>query len=222
MPDSPASLAFAFKDCALAAIGTARRAKDLRELRDQIQAAHPGCIYYHFWGILMRPQFENPEYINDFAEWTSRALHDKVLAERLGVIDPADSPDIEDLRKELVEVIEQRLDELEVVPWSRPDAQFHFTRAQLLVLDTRQALDHPSQMAAALEKASIGTIFYHFVDGRQRHEDNIDDFRAWLSIFGDEFDELSYRIAQINPYFSSLTYLRTQAGANLQRLFQRG
>ena len=60
---------FAIKDCALAHIATGRRAQTLRELRDILRDVHPGCIYHHFWGTLLRPQFSDREYNNDFAAW---------------------------------------------------------------------------------------------------------------------------------------------------------
>ena len=53
---------FAVKDCALIAISTGTHAQNLRELRDRLETVHPGCIYYHFWGGLLRPQFDEPEY----------------------------------------------------------------------------------------------------------------------------------------------------------------
>jgi len=58
---------FAVKDCALIAIATGERAHNLRELRDRLETTRPGCIYHHFWGGLLRPSFDDPEYQNDFA-----------------------------------------------------------------------------------------------------------------------------------------------------------
>jgi hypothetical protein len=66
---------FAIKDCDLIAIATGMRAQNLRELRDRLTVVHPGCIYYHFWGGLLRPKFTDPEYNNDFAAWVFYGLH---------------------------------------------------------------------------------------------------------------------------------------------------
>ena len=60
----------------------------LRELRDILRDVHPGCIYHHFWGTLLRPQFVDREYNNDFHVVLSQ-LDDSTAAERLAVIDPA-------------------------------------------------------------------------------------------------------------------------------------
>ena len=79
---------FEIKDCALAAVATGQKAQNLRELRDNIETVVPGSIAYHFWAGKLRPRFDDPEFNNDFAAWSRHALHDKVLAERLGMLDP--------------------------------------------------------------------------------------------------------------------------------------
>lgn len=201
---------FAIKDCALAAIAIGRRAQNLRELRDNLQTIHQGSIYYHFWGGLLRPRFDDPEYNNDFAGWAHHGLHDTRLAERLGVIDPTDFESIEDLRRELIDVIEERLEESELVPWSKSDQQFHFIRSQIFVFDTYKRIESPEELALQVPHMSISSIFYHFIDARRRTKNSVDDFEAWLSGFGDKYCDLYYKIATIDPYFISLSELRQQ------------
>ena len=207
---------FVIKDCALAAIATGLRAQNLRELRDHLTGIHLGCIYYHFWGGLLRPHFDDPEYNNDFASWARHALHDVPLAERLGVIDPADYPELEGLRQELIETIEERIEETEYQTWSRPDQQFHFVRAQTVSLDTGRRLTQPAELATIVPQLSLGSVFYHFIDARRREPQGVDDFRAWLAQFGDVHDGLRVRLRQVDPYFIKLAELRAQ----LTRLFR--
>jgi hypothetical protein len=204
------NIPFEVKDCALAAIATGKRAQNLRELRDSLQTIHSGSIYYHFWGGLLRPRFDDPEYNNDFAGWARHGLHDARLAERLGVIDPTDFTDIEELRRELIDVIEERLDETELIVWSKGDQQFHFIRSQIFVFDTHKRMNTPEELALAVPNMSRGSIFYHFIDARRRTEDSVDDFEAWLTGFGDKHSDLYNKIAGIDPYFISLTELRQQ------------
>ena len=97
---------FNIKDCALLVISTGKSAQNLRELRDNLIIIDPGSIYYHFWGTLLRPRFDDPEYNNDFASWIRHNLHDAILAERLGVVDPSEFNEIDDLRHELIDLIE--------------------------------------------------------------------------------------------------------------------
>ena len=79
-------------------------------MRDQLLDVSLGSIYHHFWGGLLRHRFDEPQYNNDFAEWVRYALQDSILAERLSIIDPAACADLESLRRELLEAIQQRLD----------------------------------------------------------------------------------------------------------------
>lgn len=201
---------FAIKDCALATIATGRRAQTLRELRDVLRDVHPGCIYYHFWGTLLRPQFVDRDYNNDFAAWCHHSLHDSTVAERLAVIDPADFVDMEELRQELIDVIEERLDESEVMLFARSDQQFHFIRSVIVVFDTGRRVADPAALSLILPELSVGSIFYHFVDARRREPILQDDFRAWLAGWGSEYQELSDALAEVDPYFESLFFLRSR------------
>ena len=57
MSDEQTIIPFEINDCALVGIATGRRAQSLREMRDILLDIHPGSIYYHFWGGLLRPYF---------------------------------------------------------------------------------------------------------------------------------------------------------------------
>jgi len=199
---------FAVMDCALITLATGVRAQNLKEFREGLLAVEAGCIDHHFWGRLLRPQFDEPEYNNDFASWVHRALHDKELAERLSVITPTDFPDNDSLRQELVEIVEQRLDERELVPWALADQQFHFLRSQVVVFDTGVRCASPRALKNRIPQLSTGSIYYHFIDARRRTALNSDDFSAWLSGCGQRSDELAGRLRDIDPYFSSLKELR--------------
>lgn len=210
---------FAIKDCALGSIAMGRRAQTLRELRDILRDIHPGCIYHHFWGTLLRPQYFDREYNNDFATWCYRGLHDNPTAERLAVIDPADYDDLEELRQEVVEVIDERLDETELVLVSRSDQQFHFARGVMVVFDTDRRLSHPSELQTAVPELSVGSVFYHFVDARRRDPVGMDDFRVWLMGLGSEYEAIVQDLAAVEPYFEPLHILRDHLAALFARHF---
>lgn len=199
---------FAIKDCALAIMATGRRAQTLRELRDVLRDVHPGSIYHHFWGTLLQPEIVNREYNNDFATWCYYSLHDAPAAERLAVIDAADYADMEELRHELLDVIDERLDETEIMLFTRADQQFHFSRSVIVVFDTHTTLSEPRELVDALPQMSVGSVFYHFVDARRRDPIWKDDFQAWLLGFGSEYEKLIESIAMIDPYFESLFVIR--------------
>ncbi|MGR9087245.1 MAG: DUF5752 family protein [Gammaproteobacteria bacterium] len=210
---------FVFKDCALIAIATSKRASTLKEFRDQIETLSADSLYYHFWGNLLLPHFEEPEYINDFASWVRHSLHDAKLAEQLAVLDPTLYDDLDQLRYHLLEHIDDRLEESEYLQWAHATQRFEFIRSQIVVFDSRASAGHPREMAELIQKMSVTGVFYHFIDARRRTQDNIDDFRHWLTFFGDTYQPLIDRLAGIDPYFVTLSRLRRQLAAAFQQYF---
>lgn len=204
----PGDHPFGVMDCALITIASGVRAQNLKEFRDGLLRAPLGSIDHHFWGRLLRPQFDEPEYNNDFASWAYWGLHDKELAERLSMVTPTNFPDQESLRQEVLEIVEQRLDERELIPWALADQQFQFLRSQIVVFDTGLRCGDPAELAPRLRSLSTGSIYYHFIDARNRTARRCDDFSVWLGGRGERGSELAARLCGIDPYFSSLKELR--------------
>ncbi len=199
---------FQVRDCALVVLGTGKKAQNLREFLEGLQEVPTSSIYHHFWGRFLQSQFDEPEYNNDFAAWVYHGLHEKALAEQLSVIDPTEYDDIEELRMELIEVVEERLDQSEYIPWAKTDQLFHFLRSQIVVFDTGRRIEDPKELPSLVPDLSQGSIFYHFIDARRRTPERCDDFSAWLAAFGEEYEDLRKTILAIDPYFSSLKDLR--------------
>lgn len=208
---------FAVRDCALIAIATGERAETLKELRDTLVRIDRASVFHHVWGGLLGARFGEREYHNDFAGWARHGLHDRKLAERLAMVDPTTSPDLEDLRRDLVEIVEDRLDESEALPWVRATQRFHFIRSQIVVFDTRVRCRTPEEMAERIPGLSPSSLFYHFIDARRRSPEGSDDLRAWLAGFGPRFEGLRRALAELDPYFVSLAELRDEVA----RVFRR-
>ncbi|MCZ7557268.1 MAG: DUF5752 family protein [Bacteroidia bacterium] len=213
---------FRIMDCSLAAIATGRRAQNLRELRDHIRDVDVDSIYYHFWGSRLRPRFDEPEFNNDFASWAHRGLHDDVTAERLSIIDPRDFQTLEELRHEIVEVIDARLDEQDFIPWSKTDQQFSFIRSQIVVLDTGVTIATVDELISSLPVMSTSSVYYHFIDARRRTETGRDDFSTWLADTGVRSSTLVDALAGVDPYFVTLADLRSHLVGVCTDWAQRG
>ena len=211
---------FNIMDCALIAIATGEKAQNLRELRDYLKTTHKGCLYYHFWGGLLRQHSSDTEFQNDFAIWANRGLHDVRVAEQLSLIDPNIFKDLEALRREVIEVIEQRLYETEYVPWAKPGDEFQFTRSQTVVFDTGIKIHEPRKLQEVIPTLTLSSLFYHCIDARRRTKENNNDFVVWLSGFGDKYAELINQIDNIDPYFSTLNELRQEIGHVLHEYFK--
>ncbi len=208
---------FAIKDCALVSISTGIKAYILAELLEHLREVEVGCLYYHFWARQLRPSFDHPEFHNDFAAWVHRDLHDWVLAERLNLITPHEFQNLEELREELINVIEERVDESGDLPWRKAAAPFYFVKSQIVVLDTGRRVSTPEELLEIIPNLSPGSIFYHFIDARRRTPERVDDFRSWFQAFSPEYEELSADLAAIDPYFLTLTEIREE----LYRVFKR-
>jgi hypothetical protein len=199
---------FAVHDLALVTMATGVRVQSLKELRDALLWVPARSIYHHFWERLLRSSFDEPEFYNDFASWTRHGLHEKALAERLSMVDPVEFDDLEDLRQEVVEIVDQRLDESDFIPWARADEQFHFLQSKTILLATGRVLTTPEQLPAVLPHLSTGSIFYHFIDARRRAPDSDDDFNRWLRDWGPVYEPLVASFASVDPYFTSLERTR--------------
>ena len=210
---------FNIMDCALIAISTGEKAQTLRELCDRLKTTHRGSLYYHFWGGLLRQHSSDTEYQNDFANWAFRSLNDSRVAEQLSLIDPNVFSDLEALRTEVIEVIEQRLSETEYVPWAKPGNEFQFIRSQTVVFDTGIKVQEPEQLVKIFPGITLSSVFYHCIDARRRTAEHKGDLVVWLSGFGEKYVDLIQVLNNVDPYFTTLSELRQEVGGILQRYF---
>ena len=199
---------FRVLDCALTTLSLGRSARNLRELRDHLSTVEVQSISHHFYDALLRPAFDDPEYRNDFALWTRRQLHDAPLAERLGVIDPGDFDDLEELRQHLIEVVEDRLSEASDVPQAARGKEFHFLKSQRVVLDTGLRAETPEDLGKLIPRLSTGTIYSHVIEVRRRQPHQADEFSAWLAQWGARYEPLCDRIRAVDFHLWSLSEMR--------------
>jgi hypothetical protein len=172
---------FEIKDCALLIrMSGLSAAVNLRELRDRIASCHPDVLYHHFCETPLVPSFDLPDYRNDFAVWAKRRLGDDVLAERLGMIDPYSLATLEDLRAATLEIIDDRLSEVTMIPWARPGQEFHFMQAVTIVFDTGERIPHPDEVISAVSRMTNSSIYFHVLEARRRNAPGLDDFSVWL------------------------------------------
>lgn len=202
---------FGVRDCALVAIATGRSARSLRELREGIRFIDTASIYFHFWGGLLRPTFDDPRYHNGFAIWAAHALHDAALAERLSVIDPTTFADMEELRGELLRVLDDGLAGAAAVSDVPLEAAFDFIRSQIVVFSTPRRFEDPAELPGAVAAMSRTSVFYHFIDARRRTPASIDDFSTWLTdIDREKYGELTAALAGIDPFYGTLVETREE------------
>lgn len=203
------SMTFEVRDCSLITrMAGIRSAMNLRELEERIADCPEESLFHHFCETVIRPTFDNPEYHNDFAMWVRRYLQDRTLAERISVINPYKLASLEELRRALLDIIQERLVEIDHIPWAPVKDQFHFLRSVTVVYDTGMALNKPADLFKKLPHMANGSIYYHFVEARRRTENREDDFTNWLENFGDSAEPLIQALREVDFYFMSLSELK--------------
>lgn len=204
---------FAVKDCALLTrMSGLPPAINLRELRERIALCSENVLFHHFCETTLRGTFDNPDYRNDFAVWSKLYLGDRVLAERLGILDPYEFVSLGELRAATLEVIDERLGESPMIPWARPGDELYFMEATTVVFDTGVRISHPREFAAAIGAMTGGSVYYHFLEARRRPLFGKDDFTTWLLENENGGNNRPYieALARIDFYFHTLVHLRRE------------
>ncbi len=202
---------FQIKDCVLLSkMSGLTPAFNIRDLRDRIGICSPQVIYHHFCESLLVPVFDYPDFRNDFAVWVKRQLEDNILAERIGIIDPYLYRDMDELRRDIMDILDERLNELIDIPSVTPGHEFFFREAITVVFDTGQEIIDPGEMAEAVARMTNGSIYFHFLEARRRTPAGTDDFSLWLQDFRGKWDDLIQELKAIDFVFYSLGELRRE------------
>ncbi|RJP23479.1 MAG: hypothetical protein C4529_03965 [Deltaproteobacteria bacterium] len=202
---------FEVKDCALLLrMSGLPPAMNLRELRDRIAVCGENVLYHHYCETTLRPTFDDPDYRNDFAVWAKLYLGDRVLAERLGIVDPYSFGTTGELRAAVLDVIDDRLGELTTVPWVRPGDEFLFKEATTVIFDTGVRIRDPRELAPAVRGMTNGSVYFHFLEALRRPPVGKDDFSAWLMDAGEEYEPYRRALGAIDFHFHGLSGLRKE------------
>jgi hypothetical protein len=198
---------FAVFDCSLTRRAIGQSCSNLRELLVALQAVPDRVLEHHMLRCPLEDDFELSEFPNDLARWCWDALGDPIVGEQLGLVDPYRHPTLADLRATLVEILENRLWNLDRVPWCRPGLELHLVASRLVAHDTGQRLPTPVALAEAIPHMSPRSLFFHVCEARRRTAGQTDDFSHWLEQF-DVNPSLPDRLRAIDFYFLNLSQLR--------------
>lgn len=209
MPNAIAANPFNFVSCKELKLMLGRTAWDEQELLEILEEVPLDCIYYHTHGHFLRHKYIVRPYHNDFAAWVDYEVRDRVLGERLGLLDPLDFTDLEALRGEIIQIIDDHLSRLQQVPRVIFGEPFYFMRSRIVEAPIGRSARTLLEFRDNLAVVDAGTIYFHFIDSRIRLGRRRGDFATWLA---DELGEteLSDKIAAINPYFLSMEGVRAK------------
>lgn len=214
---------FVVRECALICrTASLQPVANLRELRERLTICPHASLFHHYCETKLRPSFDDPEYPNDFASWAARGLNDRVIAERLGVINGFAYEDLENLRSDTLEIIDERLVESQMVPWAPRGEHFEFLQAMTVVFDTGTNLHSLSDLSHALESMTPGSVYFHFVESRRRQPIGLDDFSTWLSSWDVSPTALIQELRGIDVHFLTLEDMRERILGAVRRHHSEG
>ncbi|MGQ9574220.1 MAG: DUF5752 family protein [Thermoguttaceae bacterium] len=205
---------FVVYDCSLARRALGRRCTNLRELLEAVRTVPDTVLEHHMMRCALEDHFDLYEFPNDLARWCWDGLGDHVLGEQLGLVDPYQHESMAKVRATLVDVIEERLWQLDRVPWCRPGLELHWVESQLTAYDTGERILTPAALAEAIPRMSRRSLFYHVHEAWRRMR--TDDFSAWLESLGAD-RRLVGRLRAVDFYFLNLDQLRQE----LTEIFQQ-
>jgi len=200
---------FAFVACLELREFVGVRAENERHLADLIDEVSLDSIYYHTHGFFLRHKFVAGAYPNDFATWSAVQVRDRVLGERLAMVDPAHFPNLQALREELVSVIDDHLRGLQVVPSAVLGEPFEFIQSRIVEIPTGIEVRTLEEFRDALLDVDVSAVYFHLVEARMRLGRGQNDFAAWLE-HGLGLPALAAKVRAVDPYAGSLERARTR------------
>lgn len=198
---------FEFTDCVEIRELTGKRAEDEARLMELIDEAPDDAIYYHTHSYFLRHFYISGPYPNDFANWAAIQVRDKVLGEKLSAINPSAQNSIEDIRNELVEVIDRHLSSIKTVPSITYGQPFHLMKSKIIEVPTHLRASNLREFRDGLVVVDASAIYNHIFEARLRVKKGRSDFAIWFEeVLG--LKELADQVEQIDAYMYSLEGLR--------------
>ena len=200
---------FAFIGCSELQESIAHQADDEKALAELIEEVPLDSIHFHTHSYFLRHGLIEGAYPNDFAQWVVMQIGDHVLGERLAILDPFDYPDLENLREELISIIDDHLSRTPIIPRVVFGQPFHFKRSRILEVPIGLEARTLQEFRDIVTDIDVSSIYYHMFEAHFRLRRAENDFSAWLRT-SLRLTNLADRIRAINPYQGSLERLRSK------------
>jgi hypothetical protein len=198
---------FEFKQCIAILKATGKKASTIKELRNGISEVSDECIFHHVYQYFLKGHIL--EYTNDFAQWIAHFLEERALAEQLSNLDPYMFRSINDVRKELLRIIDAFLRSFPEPRPALPGNEFYFSEALTIVFPCGIKARNLAEFLVAIKNIDVESIYYHFYEARMRLGGGVDDFSRWIEE-SLERNALSNKIRNIDPFMHNLDGIREQ------------
>lgn len=198
---------FRFYDCIVMVKLTGRKASNIIEFLEILKRVKQESVFHHIHQYFLKPFLRSGYYTNDFAAWVAEWLEEKGLAERLANINPFAYRSIDDLRWEIVNIIEDYLKEYPPPRPVLPGGEFFFNEGSTIVIPSDLEANNLEEFAQCLSVLDRSSLYFHFFEARLRLGKEKDDFTEWLSTSLEKHD-IAEEVRELDPYMFGLEELR--------------
>ncbi len=209
---------FEFRACVSLVKAMGKKATTLRELRDLIASVSDNSILHHTCEYFLKGHIL--EHTNDFAQWAAEGLEERALAEHLSNIDSFGFNRVEDLRAELIRVIEDYLEKFPEPREAMEGDEFYFLQAVTLIFPLGIRAQNLAEFLLGMRYVEAASISYHFYEARMLFGKGVDDFSVWVEeALGKA--ELAARIRSIDPFMHDAEGIRSHIIAEIEAEVER-
>jgi hypothetical protein len=196
---------FEFKQCVYILKATGLKARTLSEMRECISTISDESIFHHTYQYFLKGHIL--EYTNDFAQWAGESIEESALAEHLSSIDIYEFTSINDLRKNILDVIDKYLADFPMPRDAMPENEFYFNETKTLIFSAGTKVQNLAEFLIAVKYIDSSSLYYHFYEARVRLGGGVDDFSAWIEhILGK--NEVAVKIRSIDPFIHTIEGIR--------------
>jgi hypothetical protein len=200
---------FEFKGCIEIKELLGKKADDELKLLELIEEVPTDSIYYHMHSYFLRHRYITEPYPNDFANWAALQVRDRVLGEKLASVTSGRFLSLEEIRLELVDIIDKHLSAMHTIPFVGYGQPFYFMKSKIIEVPTDVSVTTFEEFTEALKTVDASAIYNHIFEVRLRVRKGRSDFSLWLEeVLGRK--ELADKIEMIDSYMYSLEGLRNK------------
>ena len=185
------------------------KANDEQKLLELIEDVPIDSIYFHTHSFFLRHFYITGPYPNDFANWAAIQVRDRVLGEKLSCVTPSPNKSLEDIRLELIEIIDEHITDLKTIPFVVYGQPFYFMKSHIIKVPTGFSVKNIKEFVNILKEVDASAIYNHVFEASQRHRKGRSDFSQWIE---DELglQKLAEKFESVDTYMYSLEGLRNK------------
>jgi hypothetical protein len=184
-----------------------RSVRDEQQLLEAVEEIPVDSIAFHAISFFLRNRYIVGPYPNDFATWAAIQVRDRVLGEKLGLLDPFDFENLESLRAEIVAVIEEHISRSPIISRVVYGEPFHFMQSRIVEVPTGLEVRTLREFRDTLAGVDASVVYYHTFEAMLRLGRRRGDFAAWIE---DQLGqpELAQKFSALDPYMTTLESIR--------------